>query len=103
MFLDSIFFSTPRGQFARFCDVRAVILTLFCYFSEKFGVLETFELKEGGSSIPVTNENKVEYVKLLSEHRLRNSVRKQMQVLFALPCLCFVYDFCITGISGWFS
>jgi len=47
--------------------------------SEKFGVRETFELKEGGSGIPVTNENKAEYVKLLSEHRLRNSVRKQMQ------------------------
>ena len=51
-----------------------------CYFSDKFGVLETVELKEGGSHIAVTNANKVEYVKLLSEHRLHNSVRKQMQV-----------------------
>jgi E3 ubiquitin-protein ligase HUWE1 len=51
--------------------------------------VETVELKNGGSSIPVTNENKVEYVKLLSEHRLRNSVRKQMQVqLFKMQFFC---------------
>ncbi len=53
-------------------------------------MLETVELKEGGSSVPVTNENKVEYVKLLSEHRLRNSVRKQMQVRWSGLCFHFI-------------
>ena len=67
-----------------------MVFAHICSFSEKFGVLETVELKEGGSSISVTNENKVEYVKLLSEHRLRNSVRKQMQVNLTRLGFCFI-------------
>jgi hypothetical protein len=67
-----------------------MVFAHICSFSEKFGVLETVELKEGGSSISVTNENKVEYVKLLSEHRLRNSVRKQMQVNLNRVGFCFI-------------
>ncbi len=70
---------------------NSMVFAHICSFSEKFGVLETVELKEGGSGISVTNENKVEYVKLLSEHRLRNSVRKQMQVNLTRLGLLFHY------------
>jgi hypothetical protein len=64
-------------------------------------------LKDGGSSIPVTNENKVEYVKLLSEHRLRNSVRKQMQVPWPKDAFLIFnpprHDLSFPGILGWLS
>ena len=35
------------------------------------------DLKEGGSNIPVTEENKGEYVRLVVEHRLETSIQKQ--------------------------
>jgi E3 ubiquitin-protein ligase HUWE1 len=96
-----LFFDTERYA----CSLNAFVvrITRMLFVSEKFGVRETFELKEGGSGIPVTNENKAEYVKLLSEHRLRNSVRKQMQVLlstllFSMPC-----HESISGILRWIS
>lgn len=78
-----------------------MVFAHICSFSEKFGVLETVELKEGGSSISVTNENKVEYVKLLSEHRLRNSVRKQMQVNLYRVGFCFILVTCVLLRNSW--
>ncbi|GAA5878981.1 hypothetical protein JCM8547_008682 [Rhodosporidiobolus lusitaniae] len=46
---------------------------------DTFGTVETYELKPGGADIPVTNENKMEYISLLCEHRLRGRVEVQLK------------------------
>lgn len=40
--------------------------------------METVELKPDGANIPVTEENKHEYIKLLCEHRLKGRVQQQV-------------------------
>lgn len=37
------------------------------------------ELKEGGAAIPVTEENKEEYVRLVVSYRLDNSIKDQVK------------------------
>lgn len=46
--------------------------------SEEFGRVRTVELKPGGAAIPVTDENKTEYVQLMCEHKMTTSVTKQI-------------------------
>ncbi|GAA5993448.1 hypothetical protein JCM11641_003937 [Rhodosporidiobolus odoratus] len=43
-----------------------------------FGSVSTVDLKPGGADIAVTEENKMEYIALLCEHRLRGRVEKQL-------------------------
>jgi E3 ubiquitin ligase SMURF1/2 len=62
-------------------DITGVIDSVFTVQHEVFGEMKTFELKPGGSDIPVTQENKKEYAKLLAQWRFRRGVEKQMQVL----------------------
>lgn len=44
----------------------------------EFGVTEVRELKPGGVSIPVTEENKHEYVRLVCQEKMTGSIRKQL-------------------------
>lgn len=44
-----------------------------------FGKTDVVELKEGGSSIPVTDANKAEYVNLISENRMTGAIRPQIK------------------------
>merc|ERR1712222_270765 len=37
------------------------------------------DLKPGGRDMKVTNENKHEYIQLMSEHKMTNSVRQQIE------------------------
>jgi len=37
------------------------------------------ELKEGGSNVPVTEDNKEEYVRLVVSYRLDNSIKEQIK------------------------
>lgn len=46
--------------------------------SDEFGRVRTVELKPGGATIPVTDENKREYVQLMCEHKMTTSVSKQI-------------------------
>ncbi|GAQ83753.1 Putative ubiquitin protein ligase [Klebsormidium nitens] len=48
---------------------------------EAFGAYEEVELKPGGQDMPVTQDNKREYVDLLAEWRLKDSVEPQMAAL----------------------
>lgn len=48
---------------------------------ESFGTLETCELLPDGANIPVTEENKHEYIRLLCEHRLKGRVEAQLEAL----------------------
>ena len=41
-------------------------------------VLQVVELLPNGAKIPVTNENKLQYLDLLAQHRLANSVKDEI-------------------------
>ena len=43
-----------------------------------FGKPEEIELIEGGKNIPVTNDNKAEYVEKLAYYKLYRSIQKQI-------------------------
>ena len=47
---------------------------------ERFGKTETIDLKENGRNIPVTNENKLEYVHLICQEKMVGSVKNQVKV-----------------------
>jgi E3 ubiquitin-protein ligase NEDD4 len=59
-------------------DITDVIDTEFIDEYESFGTTETVELKPNGANIAVTEENKMEYIKLLCEHRLKGRVEQQL-------------------------
>lgn len=50
----------------------------FVYDDEMFGEIKSIPLKEGGEDIPVTEENKKEYVDLLVNFKFVNRVKPQM-------------------------
>ncbi|KAI6200655.1 HECT-type E3 ubiquitin transferase [Aphelenchoides besseyi] len=50
---------------------------------EEFGVRSWRELKEGGTKIAVTDENKEEYVKLVCQMKMTGAVRKQIDAFLA--------------------
>ena len=45
--------------------------------------MKLVELKEGGASIPVTQENKKEFVQLSANYRLYSSIKDQIEALLA--------------------
>lgn len=45
---------------------------------ENFGAMESFELVPGGAGIPVTEANKMEYIRLSCQHRLVGRVEGQL-------------------------
>jgi len=45
---------------------------------DDFGTMKVVELKEGGKTIPVTEENKHEYVQLITEMKMTTSIRSQI-------------------------
>jgi hypothetical protein len=51
----------------------------FSYEADNFGYLVTRELIEGGSKIPVTNENKKEYVRLICYDKMANTIKSQIE------------------------
>lgn len=58
-------------------NVEDVYQRSFEYSYEVFGAVKTVELKPGGSSIAVTNENRAEYVDLYVDHILNKSIERQ--------------------------
>jgi E3 ubiquitin-protein ligase HUWE1 len=59
-------------------DITDVTFETFSYDMERFGVTETVDLIENGRNVPVTQENKQEYVRLVVEYRLLKSVQDQL-------------------------
>jgi len=51
----------------------------FTIEDEQFGEKVIVELKDGGAAIPVTEENKEEYVSLVVSYRLDNSIKDQIK------------------------
>lgn len=70
-------------------NVEEVFQRNFEYSYEVFGTVKTVELKPGGSAIPVTNENREEYVSLYVDYILNKSVARQYDAFhrgFHLVC-----------------
>ncbi|KAL4252810.1 UPL family protein [Abortiporus biennis] len=63
-------------------DPSALELT-FSVEADEFGVTKIIDLKEGGASIPVTQENKREFVQLSAQYRLYSSIKDQIEALLA--------------------
>ena len=59
-------------------DITDIITETFSVDNDKFGVLETIDFIEGGRNIPVTEENKHEYVRLVCQEKMTGSIRKQL-------------------------
>lgn len=60
-------------------DITDIITETFSEEEDEFGVMKTVDLVPNGRDIPVTDENKHEYVRLVVEHRLLSSVKDQME------------------------
>ncbi|KAF2190861.1 E3 ubiquitin-protein ligase HUWE1 [Zopfia rhizophila CBS 207.26] len=60
-------------------DITDIITETFSTDVEAFGETKTADLIENGRNIPVTEENKHEYVRLVTEHRLTVSVQEQLE------------------------
>lgn len=58
-------------------DITDVIFSTFSVEDERFGEKVTVDLKPGGQDIEVTNENKKEYVELITEWRIQKRVEEQ--------------------------
>eukprot|EP00118_Oscarella_pearsei_P013757 m.113286 g.113286 ORF g.113286 m.113286 type:complete len:1025 (+) comp37458_c1_seq4:1355-4429(+) len=61
----------------------------FSVETDVFGAMQEVDLKPGGSSILVTDENKEEYVQLVAEMRMTRAIRPQIDS-FLNGFLCFI-------------
>ncbi|GAO46185.1 hypothetical protein G7K_0422-t1 [Saitoella complicata NRRL Y-17804] len=59
-------------------DITDIIAETFSMEVDEYGVTKIIDLKPDGRNIPVTEENKQEYVKLVVEYRLITSVKEQL-------------------------
>lgn len=59
-------------------DITDIITETFSVEAEEFGVTQTIDLIPNGRNIPVTEDNKQEYVRLMVEYRLTGSVQDQL-------------------------
>ena len=60
-------------------DISDIITETFSIEVERFGTTEIIDLMENGRNVPVTEENKQEYVQLMVEYRLTGSVKAQLE------------------------
>ncbi|CEN62152.1 Putative E3 ubiquitin-protein ligase [Aspergillus calidoustus] len=64
-------------------DIEGIIDLTFTVDDEKFGERRTIELKPGGEDIPVNNENKHEYVELVTEWKIVKRVEEQFNAFMS--------------------
>lgn len=60
-------------------DITDILEESFSTTEDRFGELVEVELKPGGQDLPVTEENKEEYVELLVEYRIAKRVGEQFK------------------------
>jgi E3 ubiquitin-protein ligase HUWE1 len=59
-------------------DITEIITETFSVEVEAFGEMQVVDLIENGREIAVTEDNKHEYIRLITEHRLTGSVKEQL-------------------------
>lgn len=62
-------------------DITDVLHQTFSVNHNSFGHLQVHELKPNGKDIPVTEENKKEYVRLYVNYRFRRGIEQQFHAL----------------------
>ncbi|KAF2834163.1 hypothetical protein M501DRAFT_1001473 [Patellaria atrata CBS 101060] len=60
-------------------DITDLIVETFSIEADAFGETKVIDLIENGRNIPVTEENKQEYVRLVVEYKLTGSVKEQLE------------------------
>jgi E3 ubiquitin-protein ligase HUWE1 len=60
-------------------DITDIITETFSVEDDEFGVTNIVDLIPNGRDVPVTEDNKHEYVRLVVEHKLLSSVKDQME------------------------
>ena len=60
-------------------DITDIITETFSIETDQFGAIEIVDLIENGRNVPVTEENKQEYIQLVVEYRLTGSVKEQLE------------------------
>lgn len=68
-------------------DIDGIIDLTFSVERDEFGVTEIVDLIPNGRNIPVTNENKHDYVRRIADQRLSIEIKDQMDVRMRLPFL----------------
>ena len=63
-------------------DVEADLALSFTVADEEFGVSHTTELIPGGAEVPVTRENRLSYIYLVSRYRLSKQIEPQCAAFF---------------------
>ena len=71
-------YEVSTNNFSISFSILPVIQITFSIDVEKFGETKTVDLKENGRNIPVTDENKMEYVQLVCQQKLTGSIREQV-------------------------
>ena len=74
-------------------DITDIITETFSLETEAFGVTQIVDLIDNGRSVPVTEENKHEYVRLVVEYRLTGSVQEQLEHFLKGNIFLFLYTF----------
>lgn len=64
-------------------SIEDVIDETFTTAEERFGEMVTIDLKPGGADVPVTDENKKEYVDLVVEYRIFKRVQEQFEAFMS--------------------
>ncbi|CAJ1385999.1 unnamed protein product [Effrenium voratum] len=59
-------------------DITEVVEPYFCAESDELGQMKVVDLKPNGRNLPVTNENKYEYIQLMAEHKMTKCVQQQI-------------------------
>ncbi|KAG8523605.1 putative E3 ubiquitin-protein ligase HECTD2 [Galemys pyrenaicus] len=63
-------------------NVEEDFYSTFQVFQEEFGIIKSYNLKPGGDKIPVTNQNRKEYVQLYIDFLLNKSIYKQFAAFY---------------------
>ncbi|PWY97203.1 putative ubiquitin-protein ligase [Testicularia cyperi] len=64
-------------------SIEGIVEETFTAVEDKFGEMVTVELKKGGEEIEVTDENKKEYVELMTEWRISTRVQEQFKAFIS--------------------
>ncbi|KAG3264497.1 HECT domain E3 ubiquitin protein ligase 2 [Ictidomys tridecemlineatus] len=63
-------------------NVEEDFYSTFQVFQEEFGIIKSYNLKPGGDKIPVTNQNRKEYVQLYTDFLINKSIYKQFAAFY---------------------
>ncbi|KAH7107365.1 ubiquitin-protein ligase [Auriculariales sp. MPI-PUGE-AT-0066] len=64
-------------------DITDIIEETFTTTEDRFGEMVTIDLKPGGADIPVTQDNKKEYLEYIIDYRIQKRVREQFEAFMA--------------------